>query len=150
MKAVELGKVAAAAEAQRLQRMGLRYAQRAAFLVVAAAFGFFALISLHVFLWVLCYGPWNTGKVWASVIVLAFDVVAAGIFLLLGRGKQAGTAEIEARMTRDRNLAAMRNAFALSAVTATVVGPAGRMAGRGVLNMFRGRTRARRSDFRSR
>jgi hypothetical protein len=150
MRAVELGKVAAAAEAQRLQYMGLRYAQRIAFLVVAAVFGFFALASLHVLLWVLCYGPWNVGKVWASVIVLAFDVVAAGIFVLVGRGKQPGAAEIEARMTRDRNLAAMRNAFALSAVTATVVGPVGRTAGRGILNMFRSKKHTRRSGYRSR
>jgi hypothetical protein len=150
MKAVELGKDAASAEMQRLQRMGLRFAQRLAFLVIAALFGLFMLISAHVLLWVVCFGPWHTGKVWASVIVLGVDIVFAGIFALLGRGKPPSSAEIEARMTRDRSLAAMRNAFALSAVTATVVGPAGRMAGRGVADLFRSRMRKRRERGRFR
>jgi len=149
MKAVDFGKIAAAAEAQRLQRVGLRYAQRIAFLVVAALFGLFVLISAHVTLWVICEGPWHTGKVWASLIVLGVDILLTLVFVLLGRSKQAGMAEIEARMTRDRNLAAMKNALALSAVTATVVGPAGRMAGRGILDALRGRLGRRRTRVRS-
>lgn len=137
MKAVDLGKAAAAAEGLRLQKVALRLAVRIAFLVVAALFGLFALISLHVLLWVLCYGPWHTGKVWASVIVLGFDVVCAGILLILGRSRSPGAAEIAARLDRDRNLAAMRSALALSAVTAGVTGPAGRLAGRGLLGASR-------------
>jgi|GEM_PF-1257490 len=138
MKAVDHGKAAASAEAARLQAMGLRFGRRVAFLVVAALFGLFTLISLHVLLWMLCYGPWHTGKVWASIIVVGFDVVCAGLFLLLGRGKPPGAREIEARMDRDRNLAAMRSALALSAVAATVTGPAGRLAGRGLIGATRG------------
>ena len=149
MKVVDHGKDAAAAEVQRLQRLGLRFATRLAFLVVAVVFGLFALISAHVTLWVICYGPWHTGKVWASLIVLGVDVLFAAIFVVLGRSRQAGPAEIEARMSRDRNLAAMRSAFALSAVTATVVGPAGRMAGRGVLDLFRSRMSRRRDRQRT-
>ena len=148
MKPVELGKEAAASEVQRLQYLVLRYAMRLGFLAVAAFFGLFALISLHVLLWVVCYGPWHTGKVWASVIMLGVDVLFAGIFVLLGRSRQASAAEIEARIARDRNLAAMRSAFAMSAVTATVVGPAGRMAGRGILDLFRSRMRRRREGSR--
>ncbi len=144
MKAVEFGKLAAAAEARRWQSIGLRYARRIAFLVVAALFGLFTLISAHVLLWVLCDGPWHTGKVWASVIVLAVDILLAAIFVLLGRGKQPSITEIEARMVRDQNLASMKNALAFSAVTATVVGPAGRMAGRGLLDLVSGRARRRR------
>jgi len=147
MKAVEFGKVAAGAEAQRLQSMGLRIARRLAFLVVAALFGFFALISAHVTLWAICFGPLHTGPVWASVIVLGLDLLCAVILFMLGRSKQAGIAEVEARITRDRNLAAMKNAFAFSAVTATVVGPAGRMAGRGLLGLFRGRRSRTRSRW---
>ena len=141
MKAVEFGRLAAAAEATRWQRLGLRYAKRVAFLVVAALFGLFAMISAHVALWVLCYGPWNTGKVWASFIVLGVDVLFVAVFVLLGRGKPPGSVEIEARMTRDQNLNAMKSALAFSAVTATVVGPAGRMAGRGLLDLVKGRFR---------
>ncbi len=150
MKAVEYGKAAASAEARRLQSIALRYGLRVAFLVVAALFGLFTLISAHVTLWVICYGPWHTGKVWASLIVLALDILLTGVFVLLGRGKQPSVAEIEARMTRDRNLTAMKNAVALSTVTATVVGPAGRMAGRSIVGALRGRWSRRRSVFRSR
>lgn len=150
MKAVDFGKVAAAAEVQRLQRLGLRYAQRIAFLVVGALFGLFVLISAHVTLWVVCEGPWHTGKVWASLIVLGVDIILTVVFILLGRGKRAGVAEIEARLIRDTNLTAMKNAFALSTVTATVVGPAGRMAGRGILGLVRSRLSRRRTRVRSR
>lgn len=150
MKAVDFGKVAAAAEAQRLQRVALRYGRRVAFLVVAGLFGLFALILFHVLLWAICYGPLNTGMVWASVIVLGIDFLFAGVFAMLGRSNQPSIMEIEARMTRDRNLAAMKSAFAFSAVTATVVGPAGRLAGRGILDMILGRMGRRRTRGRSR
>ncbi len=150
MKLVDHGRSAASAEVQRLQRLALRYAMRVAFLVVAALFGLFTLFSAHVLLWMICYGPWHTGKVWASLIVLGVDVLFTVIFLVLGRGKAAGAVEIEARMRRDRDLAAMRNAFAISAVAATVVGPAGRMAGRGAWGLFRDRRRRRKDGYYSR
>ena len=150
MKAVDFGKLAAAAEVQRLERLGLRYARRAAFLVVAALFGLFALISAHVLLWVLCDGPWNTGKVWASLIVLAVDVLFGVVFVALGRSKGPSVAELQARVTRDENLGAMRSALALNAVSGTVMGPAGRMAGRGVMELVRGRMRRRRERRRFR
>jgi len=147
MKAVELGKVAASAEALRLRRQLTRIGRQAAFLVVAAVFGFFALISLHVVLFMLCVGPWNTGRVWASIIVLAVDVVAAGGLGLLGRGKLPDPVEVEARITRDRSLSEMKNALALTAVTSTLAGPAGRLAGRtawgAVRKLVSGRRRRR-------
>ena len=150
MKAVDYGKDAASAEVQRLQRLALRFATRLAFLVVAALFGLFTLISAHVLLWMLCYGPWHTGRVWASLIVLGVDLLFMAIFVVLGRSRQPTAAEIEARIARDRNLAAMRSAFAMSAVTATVVGPAGRMAGRGIVDLFRSRLSRRRERNRRR
>ena len=150
MKAVDFGKVAATAEAQRLQRVGLRYAKRVAFLIIAVLFGLFALISAHVTLWMILYGPFRITKVWSSVIVLGLDLLFAVVFVLLGRSNQPGIAEIEARMTRDRNLEAMKSAFAFNAVSATVLGPAGRMAGRGILDMIRGRFSRRRTTVRTR
>lgn len=139
MKAVEYGKEAASAEVRRLQRVMVRYAIRVGFLVVAALFGLFALFSAHILLWMLCYGPWHTGKVWASVIVLGVDVLFAAVFVFLGRGKRASIVEVEARMERDRNIAAMRSALAFSAVTATVMGPAGRAVGRSAWGLLKGR-----------
>lgn len=138
MRAVDLAKVAASAEALRLRRHLFRIGRQVAFIVVAGVFGFFALISLHVVLWTLCDGPWNTGKVWASIIVLAVDVIAAGVLLLLGRGKLADPIEVEARITRDRSLSELRSALAMTALTGTMTGPAGRLAGRTLWKAVRG------------
>ncbi len=126
MKVVDLTRIAAAAEALRIKRQILRYGKQVAFLAAAAIVGLFALGVVHVLLWVVCDGPWNTGRVWATVIVLAVDVVTIGILLLLGRSRLADPIEVEARITRDRSLSELRNAVALTAVT----GPAGRYAGR--------------------
>lgn len=130
MRPVELARVAAAAETLRLKRQALRYGRQAAFLVMAGLFGLFAFAFLHVLLWMVCYGPWNTGRVWASVIVLAVDAVAAGVLVLLGRGRMADPIEVEARITRDRSISELRSALAMTAATSVVVGPAGRFAGR--------------------
>ena len=126
MKVVELARIAAAAEALRIRRQVLRYGRQVAFLAVAAVFALFALGFLHVLLWMLCDGPWNTGRVWASVIVLAVDAAVVGILVLFGRSSIPGPIEVEARITRDRSLSELRTAVALTAVT----GPAGRFAGR--------------------
>lgn len=144
MKVVELAKTAASSEGVLLQKIALRFARRAAFLVVAAVFGFFALISLHVVLWTLCEGPWHTGKVWASVIMLGADALFLIVFVLLGRGKLPDPVEVEARITRDRSLHDLRNAVALTAVTGTIMGPAGRYAGRGAIGAMRGLLRRRK------
>ncbi|TLU71620.1 hypothetical protein [Lichenicoccus roseus] len=144
MKVVELAKTAASSEGLLLQKTALRFARRAAFLVVAAVFGFFALISVHVVLWTLCEGPWHTGKVWASVIVLGVDVLFLVVFLLLGRGKLPDPVEVEARIVRDRALHDLRNAVALTAVTSTIMGPAGRYAGRGAFAAVRSLLRRRK------
>ena len=137
MRAVELAKIAAAAEALRLKRQAFRFGRQAAFLVVGGLFGLFALIVLHVVLWTLCDGPWNTGKVWASVIVLVVDLVVAGVLVLLGRGKLPDPLEVEARITRDRSLSELKSALAITAATSVVVGPAGRFAGRTTWSVLR-------------
>ncbi len=141
MKVVDLTRIAAAAEVLRIKRQIRRYGKQAAFLATAAIFGLFALGVAHVLLWVVCDGPWNTGRVWATVIVLAVDVMTIGIMLLLGRGRFADPIEVEARITRDRSLSELRNAVALTALT----GPAGRYAGRtawsGVRRLLRRRRR---------
>ena len=144
MKAVDLAKVAASAEALGLRRQVLRIVRQVGLLVVAGLFGIFALVALHVVLWTLCDGPWNTGKVWASVIVLGFDLVVAGILVLLGRGRLPDPIEVEARITRDRSLSELRSTVALTAVTTTVAGPAGRFAGRTAWGAVRKLVRRRR------
>ncbi|MBE7210021.1 MAG: phage holin family protein [Gluconacetobacter diazotrophicus] len=130
MKAVELARVAASAEALRLRRQLTRYGRQAAFLVVAAVFALFALVFLHVILWNLCAHPWHLGPVWASVLVFGVDLLFALLLLLLGRGRGIDAVEVEARITRDRSLSELRSALAFSAVAATATGPIGRLAGR--------------------
>ena len=141
MKVVELTRIAAAAEALRIKRRVIRYGKQAAFLMVGAVFALFFLGVAHVLLWMVCDGPWNTGRVWATVIVLAVDAVIAGILMLLGRGRLADPVEVEARITRDRSLSELRTAVALTAVT----GPAGRFAGRTAWSGVRKLVRRRRS-----
>ena len=137
MKAVDLAKVAATAEALRLRRQARRIIRQVVFLAMAGLFGFVALLSAHVLLWTVCEGPWHTGKVWASVIVLGVDVVAVGILVLLGKGKVPDPIEVEARITRDRSLSELRSVLALTALTTAVAGPAGRFAGRTAWNTIR-------------
>ena len=144
MKAVDLARIAATAEALRLRRQALRIGRQVVFLVVAGLFGFFALIALHVVLWTLCDGPWNTGKVGASFIVLGVDVLVAVILVLLGRGKLPDPIEVEARITRDRSISELRSTLAMTAVTSAVAGPAGRFAGRTAWGAVRKLVRGRR------
>lgn len=144
MRVVELAKVAAAAEALRLKRQATRYGRQAVYLAVAGLFGLFALVFVHVLLWMICYGPWNTGRVWASVIVVAFDAVIAGVLVMLGRGKLADPIEVEARITRDRSISELKSAFLMTAVMGTVSGPAGRFAGRTAWSTVRGLISGRR------
>lgn len=137
MKAVELARVAASAEALRLRRQLFRYGRQAAFLAVAAVFGVFAAVFLHVILWELCAGPWHLGPVWASVIVFGVDLLFAVVMLLLGRGKGIDPVELQARITRDRSLSELRSALAFGAIAATATGPVGRLAGRTVWGTVR-------------
>lgn len=147
MKVVDLAKIAAAAEGLRLKRQVLRVGRQVAYLVLAAVFGLFALVGFHVILWTLCDGPWNFGRVWSSVAVFGFDLIIALVLVLLGRSRTPGMAEIEARITRDRTLAELKNAAALTAVASTVTGPAGRFAARSAWGMVRGLSPLRRRRY---
>ena len=137
MKAVDLAKLAAAAEGLRFKRQLLRYGRQAAFLVLGAVFGLLAVLGAHVVLWSLCDGPWHFGIVWSSVTVFGVDLLIALILVLLGRSKQPSVLEMEARITRDRTLAELRSAVALTAVTSAITGPAGRFAGRSAWGLLR-------------
>lgn len=137
MKAVDLAKLAAAAEGLRFKRQLMRYGRQVAFLILAAIFGLFALVGAHVVLWSLCDGPWHFGIVWSSVAVFGFDLAIALVLVALGRSKQPGRLEMEARITRDRTIAELKSAVALTAVTSAITGPAGRFAGRSAWGLVR-------------
>jgi hypothetical protein len=97
MKAVDLAKLAAAAEGLRFKRQLMRYGRQIALILV-----------------------------------------------LLGRSKQPGRLEMEARITRDRTIAELKSAVALTAVTSAITGPAGRFAGRSAWGLVRKLLPARR------
>ena len=150
MKAVDFGKLAAAAEVQRMQRMGsaLRAARRVSGycrVVRVVCSGGGARGALGALLWTL-----EHRKGVGICIVLATDLILAMLFVVLGRSKQPGIAESQARVTRDQNLGAMKSALAFTAVSGTVMGPAGRMAGRSIVELVRGRMRRRRERRRVR
>lgn len=137
MRGIELGKVAAQAELLRVKRIARRTGTQIVAFVVAGLFGLFALAFLHVLAWQALARPDAVGPIWASAIVLAVDLVIALIGLMLGRGKIADPIEIEARITRDRSLTEMRNAFAFTALTAALTGPIGRRAGMALVGLIR-------------
>ncbi len=133
MRTVSLSKAALQYEIVLLKARALRTARSAAFMAVAGVLGLFALALLHVALFFVFELDAHITPAWSVVIVAGIDVVLALLLVVIGRVGGPGPIEIEARIMRDRSLADLRNAFALAAVT----GPAGRLAGRGALNVVR-------------
>ena len=122
--------------------MARRVAKRAAFGAVAAVFGLAALVLVHVLVFLALLDFAGMLAFWAALIVLGIDVVFAGMFGLLARGHAPDRVEVEAQQLRDHSLREMRNAGALS----MALGPAGRMAGRGVFGLGRRMMSRRRRD----
>jgi uncharacterized membrane protein len=121
MRAVELGKVAAAAEALRLRRLARRQALRAAFGAGAAVFGIAVLVLVHVLIY-------NVLRLWlspvvSSLILLAIDVVAAGILGFLAMRSTPDAIETEALAVRRQAVLEMKRSVTVMAV----VGEASRL-----------------------
>ena len=133
MRTLRLAQVAAQAEALIVKRTALRYGRRAAYGAVAAVFGLALLVMLHVTGWLALTGFGGITPFWSSVIVLGVDLLLAGLFALLARGSLPDPIEREARDLRDRSLLELRN----TALLGFALGPAGRVAGRGVFGMAR-------------
>ena len=131
MRTLRLAQVAAQAEGLVLKRTALRFGKRATFGAVAAVFGLALLVMVHVTGWEALTGFGGITPFWSSVIVLAVDLLLAGLFALLARGTLPDSVEREARDLRDRSLLELRN----TALLGLALGPAGRVAGRGALGM---------------
>lgn len=133
MRAVELAKVAASAEKLRLQRLARRNVVQAAFWAVAGVFAAAAFVVLHVIIYNLLV-PHLT-PVQASLVLLAIDLVLAGVSVLLARRDRPDAIEQEAQQIRQRALIEMRSALTLTALAgsaAALVLGRGRRADRGV------------------
>ena len=117
MRAVELGKVAAAAEKLRLQRLVLRQAWQIAFYAAAAVFAVAAFVLLHVVAYNLLV-PGLT-PLQASLVLLAADLVLAGIFVVIARRDRPDAVEEEAQLIRQQALAEMRSALTVTALASS-------------------------------
>ena len=133
MRVVDLGRTALQAELARYKAFALRNVRRVILLVAAGLFGLFALAAAEFGLFLVLHLDAGITPAWSAVIVGGLDLALALLLALAGSAGGPGPAEIEARMTRDRALGELRSAVAL----ATVTGPAGRLAGRGVLGLIR-------------
>ena len=142
MRTVELAKVAASAEALRLRRVAVRQGRRAAYGVGAAVFAVAVFVLLHV----VAYNAMvpQLSPLIASLIILAFDLVVAGILGYLAMSNKPDAVEDEAKMILQQAIVELRKSMTAVALageaasllvrrprTVTVVKPRGtvRLAG---------------------
>lgn len=120
MRAVELAKVAAAAEALRLRRITRRQIFRAAYGAGAAVFAIGVLVLLHV----VAYHAMvpNVSPLVASAILLAFDLIVAGVLGYLAISNTPDAIEDEAKMIRQQAVFEMRKAVTVMALAGEVTG----------------------------
>jgi hypothetical protein len=110
--ALRLAGIAVAAQAASIQARTRTAGRRAAALAIAGAFGLFALALLHVAAW-LALLP-LLGPVGAPALLALADLAAAGLVVVLARGRDPAAEAAE--RTRD---------IALAALGPTLASPAG-------------------------
>jgi hypothetical protein len=118
MRAVELAKVAAAAEALRLRRIAKRQAMRAAYGAGAAVFGIAVFVLLHVVAYHLLLKV--VSPVIASLILLGVDLVLAGVLAFLAMRNAPDEVEREALAVRKQAVLEMKRSATLMAVAGEV------------------------------
>lgn len=120
MRAVELAKVAAAAEALRLRRIARRQAIRAGLGAGAAVFGIAVFVLLHVLAYDLLLAivrPWV-----AALIVLGVDLVVAAVLGAMAMRNAPDRIEQEALAVRRQSLIEMKRAVTFMAVASELTG----------------------------
>ena len=122
MRAVELAKVAAAAEALRLRRIARRQGLRAAFGVVALVFAIAVLVLIHVAVW-NALQP-TLSPFYASLIVLGGDLVLTIIFGVLALRDSPDPVEAEAKQIRQQAVIELRQSLTVMNMVAGVTGVA--------------------------
>ena len=130
MRAVELAKVAANAEALRLRQLASRQAFRAAYGAVAAVFGLAVLVLVHVVLYnllVLYVSP-----LVASLILLAFDLIVAGVCGLKALKSTPSAIEEEALAIRKQALIDLKGSVTVVSLAGEAAGAMFRRGGRTV------------------
>lgn len=120
MRAVELAKVAAAAEALRLRRFARRQAIRAGVAAGAALFALAGFALLHLVGYEALrsvLAPWL-----AALIVFIVDLVIAGVLAAIALNSQPDRIEREALEVRQQSLAEAKKAVTVLAVVGEVTG----------------------------
>lgn len=145
MRAVELAKVAAAAEALRLRRMARRQAMRMALAAGAALFALAAFALPNVAAVTALVGRFS--PLVAILIVMAVDLVIAIVLAWCAVRSTPGAIEAEALLIRQRALGEARASMTMMAMFAEIASVALRRAardglaagiGHGLMRMFRG------------
>lgn len=106
MRAVELGKVAAAAEALRLRRLTQRQIMRGAYGAAAAVFAIAVFVLLHVIAYDLLLMVLS--PLVSCVVLLVVDLIIAGILGGLATRNTPSQVEQEALEVRRQALAQMK------------------------------------------
>ena len=122
MRAVELAKVAANAEALRLREMASRQSMRAAYGGVAALFGIAVFVLLHVVAYHMMVP--NVTPLVASLIMLAFDLIVAAVCGLKALKSVPGPVELEALAIRKQALQDVRGSVTFMSLASEAVGMA--------------------------
>lgn len=125
MKIAEYGKAAVDAEVMLLKKKSIRISKQIVLCLIAALFGLFTLISIHVVLAAICLNLLHTGFLGTSLIVLAFDIVCMLLLFLWAFKQRISEAEIEAKIVRNYNLKELRNSLAITALIGALSGPLG-------------------------
>ncbi|MCH4022235.1 MAG: hypothetical protein LKH33_09815 [Acetobacter sp.] len=129
MRIFEAGRSTLDSQIEVIKFSSLRVGKQVALLIIAAVFGFFALISGHALLWAIFLFEFHFGPVCSPAAVFGCDVLAALIFILFGRRSYVTPAEMRARVQLDRHLSDLRQTITLSTILATFAGPIGRYVG---------------------
>ncbi len=129
MRTVELARVAASAEALRLRRLVARQGMRAAYGAGAVIFGLAVLVVVHVLIHNLLVGPLT--PVQATLVLLAIDLVAAGLLAWLALRDTPSAVEIEAHAIRTQALFEMKRSVTVMSMAAEVAGTVFRNRARG-------------------
>lgn len=135
---IEIGQEVLAAQGQILSYSARRYGLRAALVGGALLFMFFAAISLHAVLWALFLTVCGLAPIWASLCVLAFDLVGVLIFALFAlNSRRPSMAEEKARIQREHCIQELKQSIAVTALVSLVCGPLGRFVGHRIFDMIR-------------
>ena len=120
MRAVELAKVAANAEALRLRELSKRQARRGAYGGVAALFGIAVFVLLHVVVFYLLVP--HVSPLVASLILFVFDLGVAAFCGLKALKSVPGAVETEAHEIRKQALLDMRGSVTLMSLAGEAAG----------------------------